>query len=187
MTKELTDLLKINAGRARSMDKIVSALFELLKTKPYDRITVSEICAQARIARKTFYRNFESKDAVVEQKMDRIFMDFSGKYDFTNVDARSMYVYWYEYLLSDKAFASIFVDRGLFDLIVDKVVGYAEIVMEDTLHSLASFEPALAEYYLRFLGLGIASTMSLWIRNGCKTPVKTMAALTDRLMSGVIA
>lgn len=187
MAKELTDLLKINAGRARSMDRIVTALFELIKNKPYSQITVSEICKEAKVARKTFYRNFESKSAVVEQKMDRIFLDFSGKYDFSNVDARSMYTYWYEYLQSDKAFASIFVDSDLFDLIVNRVVNYTEIVMEDTLHSLASFEPALAEYYMRFLGLGITSTMSLWVRNGCKTPIKTMAALTERLLSGVIA
>ncbi|MDE7108180.1 MAG: TetR/AcrR family transcriptional regulator, partial [Clostridiales bacterium] len=57
---------KLNAGRARSMDLITTALFELLEKTPFAQITISELCKKAGVARKTFYRNFNDKTAVVE-------------------------------------------------------------------------------------------------------------------------
>lgn len=64
---------KINAGRARSMDLITTAVFELLETRSYAHISVTDICAKAGVARKTFYRNFDSKTSVVERLVDQVF------------------------------------------------------------------------------------------------------------------
>ena len=44
---------------------ITEALFQLLQYKELDDITVQEICDHAQISRKTFYRRFRSKDAVL--------------------------------------------------------------------------------------------------------------------------
>jgi len=42
------------------------ALSELLKTKDYGKITVSEVCRQGGLTRKTFYRDFSSLGDVVD-------------------------------------------------------------------------------------------------------------------------
>mgnify|MGYP003588445254 CR=1 FL=1 len=53
----------------KSKAQICSALMKLLQTKPYRRITVSQVCDSAGVSRPTFYKNFDSMDAVVRFKL----------------------------------------------------------------------------------------------------------------------
>ena len=61
----------INNERAmkKSKTQICTALMKLLQTKPYRRITVSQICDSAGVSRPTFYKNFDSMDAVVRYRL----------------------------------------------------------------------------------------------------------------------
>ena len=177
---------KINAGRARSIDMITTALFELLGTKPFAQIHVIDICERAGVARKTFYRNFESKTAVVERLVDQVFFEFMQKFDFAKCGARKVYLYWFEYILCTREFSLIFFDPDLYEFIVRKIKEFVEAEISDTLHGSAAFDPALTEYYLNFAAAGIAAIMREWMRNDCKTPAKTMAVMTASPLSGVI-
>ena len=98
---------KINAGRVRSMDRITTALFELLGERPFAKIAVTDICEKAGVARKTFYRNFSSKTAVVERLVDQVFFEFMQKHDFKTSGARKIYQYWYEYILCTRELCNV--------------------------------------------------------------------------------
>lgn len=50
---------------------IERAFKAILKTKPYNKITVSEICIQADVSRKSFYALFHDKEAIVESLFDQ--------------------------------------------------------------------------------------------------------------------
>lgn len=43
---------------------ITESLLELLKDKPLNDISISELCSHAQVGRATFYRNFEVKEDV---------------------------------------------------------------------------------------------------------------------------
>ena len=176
---------KINAGRVRSMDRITAALFELLEKTPFAQITISEICSRAGVARKTFYRNFTSKLAVVERIVDQVFYEFMQKYDFKTSGARKIYKYWYEYILCTKEFSAIFFDPDLYLFIVEKIRKFVQIEIEEALYSTASFDPLYTDYYLSFAAAGIASLMREWMKNDFQAPSDTMAATTARLLSGI--
>lgn len=49
--------------------KVGMALHEMLKEMPYDKITVSELCARAGLPRRSFYRYFNNKNDVLEYAM----------------------------------------------------------------------------------------------------------------------
>ena len=53
-------------------DRIMSAFFELLKDKPYTKITVSAVIALAQVNRSTFYRNFENVEDLMECATDEV-------------------------------------------------------------------------------------------------------------------
>ena len=53
----------------KSKAQICTALMKLLQTKPYRRITVSQVCDSAGVSRPTFYKNFDSMDAVVRYRL----------------------------------------------------------------------------------------------------------------------
>lgn len=50
---------------------IVEAFKALLREKPYDKLSVSEICLRANVSRKIFYGNFRDKQAIVEHLFNK--------------------------------------------------------------------------------------------------------------------
>ncbi|MDN6640995.1 MAG: TetR/AcrR family transcriptional regulator [Tetragenococcus sp.] len=45
----------------KTYDSLITALLEILKEKPIDKLTVNELCQKARIRRPTFYKHFNDK------------------------------------------------------------------------------------------------------------------------------
>lgn len=58
-----------NPSAIRSQREITEALISLMKESPYDEISVKQILLESGLAKKTFYRNFESKDDVLISKI----------------------------------------------------------------------------------------------------------------------
>ncbi|MBQ9027877.1 MAG: TetR/AcrR family transcriptional regulator [Lachnospiraceae bacterium] len=54
-----------NKTALTSQAAIADALLTIMKSKPYNRISVSEICKCAGVSRQTFYSLFVSKDDVI--------------------------------------------------------------------------------------------------------------------------
>ncbi|MCL1798614.1 MAG: TetR/AcrR family transcriptional regulator [Eggerthellaceae bacterium] len=49
-----------------SQELIEQSFKALLEATPYDKITVRSICEMAGVSRKTFYANYDNKDAIIE-------------------------------------------------------------------------------------------------------------------------
>lgn len=67
-----------NPSAICSKSEITDALLQLMKTLPYNEITVKQIILESHVARKTFYRNFLSKDDVMDAYIDRIMHQYIG-------------------------------------------------------------------------------------------------------------
>lgn len=65
-----------NPSALRSKKLITETLLNLLKTYPFDKIAVKQILIDAQISRKTFYRNFSSKEDVLSSYIDSILSDY---------------------------------------------------------------------------------------------------------------
>ena len=59
-----------------SKRSIAEALLQLMETEDYDRITIQQIVDAAGVSRMAFYRNFESKDQILQYHVDRITDEF---------------------------------------------------------------------------------------------------------------
>lgn len=58
----------------KTVEAIQATFKRLLCEKPYDKITVKELCEQARINKKTFYRYYETLDFLLAE-LERTYMD----------------------------------------------------------------------------------------------------------------
>lgn len=54
-----------NPSAIRSQKEIMDALLSLMHTTPYAEITAKQVILEAKVSRKTFYRNFSSKEDVL--------------------------------------------------------------------------------------------------------------------------
>ncbi len=78
-----------NPSAIRSQREITEALISLMKEFPYDEISVKQILLESGLAKKTFYRNFESKDDVLISKIRSELRDYFGIVDGGDVDVLS--------------------------------------------------------------------------------------------------
>ena len=63
-----------SANRQREIER---TLLRLMIDKHYDDITVSEICIEANIPRKSFYRYFDGKEGVKQALLYHTLSEFS--------------------------------------------------------------------------------------------------------------
>ncbi len=64
VAEEKTDLRIKKTQKA-----LVSAMFLLLRTQPFSKITVNDICTEAMVSRSAFYANFQDKYALLQYGM----------------------------------------------------------------------------------------------------------------------
>ena len=76
-----------NQSTIRSRQEITAALFRLMEQHPYCEITVKQIIIEARLAKKTFYRHFNSKDAVIKAFLLGIIKEYSDKLKAREADS----------------------------------------------------------------------------------------------------
>ncbi len=60
----------------RTTDMLCQALEELMGEKPYEKITVSEICERSTVRRGTFYKHFDDKDALLRYYLNTFTLRF---------------------------------------------------------------------------------------------------------------
>ena len=70
-----------NAARnAYVLEHATEAVLRLLRDKPLQEITISEICDEAGIGRTSFYRNFESREDVIRKYILRSLKEWEAAY-----------------------------------------------------------------------------------------------------------
>lgn len=119
----------------RTKKWIIEALFELLKTKEYHDITISQIVKKADLGRRTFYRYFKTKDEVIEYTVRLLMDEFANTILKNHADSQetvtiAYFEFWENYidvlLLLNKAHLLYFIEDNLQLLIyrVAKKVGH---------------------------------------------------------------
>ena len=63
---------KRKEANLRVKRNIVRALIELMQKKNYSDISVSEITALAGVSRISYYRNYDSKEDILDRKSTRL-------------------------------------------------------------------------------------------------------------------
>lgn len=58
---------------SQRQENIAECLLQMIQEKPYEEITITELCKKAAVPRNTFYRYFANKDAVLSYSTERFF------------------------------------------------------------------------------------------------------------------
>ena len=105
-----------------SLTKLAGGLFYYLRTKPFDEITITEICKQAGIARRTYYRNCEDKTDLILHSTDYLDAELLSQNDFSSEDADGQYLAFFRYWLDHREFLSLLYLNDLFGIFIEEFV-----------------------------------------------------------------
>jgi AcrR family transcriptional regulator len=170
-----------DARARRTMQQLHEALVSLLEIRSFDRITVDDIVDRAGIGRSTFYRHFETKEALIDEIAST---EIEHLVDLTFPLLREV-----DSLPSCRALAS-YVDahRNLWSALL---TGGASAIMRETFIRLASaraptslegFEPSLPVDLGVVSGVGATiEILAWWLRQAEPVSVEQIAEYLDRL------
>lgn len=174
-------MTKINPSVIRSKQMITQALIDLMHEKDYTAITVTEIVDTAQIARKTFYRNFSSKDGVLAEYIEHLFKQYqnqlSQSVSFSIEEAVLTYfIFWHNHL----ELIQLLIKNNLAYLILEAYEKYLPIIDAVYQHSeLADSDHY--DYSIAFSAGGFWWLLCTWVKKGAVESPKEMADYYLRL------
>lgn len=80
---------QLSATAKRTIKHIISVYLELLEKKPFEKITIQQICEAAEINKSTFYNYFDDKYQLTSIIVHNICQDFANKFVSNVVETKS--------------------------------------------------------------------------------------------------
>lgn len=156
-------------------DAIETAFINLLEDNEFEKITISDLVKRAGVSRTAFYRNYDSKEVVLNNLLHGVFDEVS---DSLNRDAfyRTPEVFWRRLLL--------IVRKHLhpFQLLLKAGLGNT-ILEEITLNTInVSHAETVGDYYNEVFWSGaVYNVLIHWVRGGAEIPVDEMVDICLRI------
>ena len=176
--------------------KMDLALISLLKKKPFEYITVSEICETASVNRSTFYLHYETISDLLDETTRYLLDDFRSYFPTDTIDLvccdhnKLVFVcdkYLTPYLTYIKNHKEVFgtaithnkilkfedVHKRLFDNIFNPIL--------DRFHYPSSTRQYVMMYYLN----GINAMVLEWLKNGCDKSIAEISEIISVCIFGL--
>ena len=147
-----------------NLEKVEQATIDLLETKEYRKISITDICNQAKISRQTFYKNYSSVDDVISSYLQKVFDHiFQSTVTVTNTgNGAEFYRPIFEEVRDRKEFFQIIFSENE-SLMFRQCLSYAERIDHSQIH--------LEKYEREFYVGAFFAIIRQWILNDCKEPI----------------
>ncbi len=172
-----------SAARQR---QIANTLQELMMEKPYDLISVTDVCKQCNLSRNSFYQYFTGKDAVLQALIDYTLMDSDLHAMSENTvppeeyqkEIARLFSYW----VRCKPLLDALKLSGKSSMLIQHAVEYTckNRSFSSSLHTQQDY---LQSYANAFVASGIMTMLVQWHDSGFVGSTEEMAALTMQLLS----
>jgi AcrR family transcriptional regulator len=164
-----------NPAAVRSQELICQAVRNLMTQLPFGEITVTRICQEANVGRKTFYRNFERKEDAVELMIDRLREEYER--ELLRVPVTEAALCHFRFLSRQMEFLLLLHKAGLISILVERFSAIQPRVMprwsEDERENAYRTAAAVA---------GTEAVVRLWAERGFReTPEELVGLLAFAL------
>lgn len=165
-----------------------NTFFELLKSKYYENVTVSEICERANVPRKAFYRYFDCKEGILSALISHTLEEYQDHYLKTKPDRRTMkgeLKCFFEFWIKEptKTLLKVLNKNSLLGHLNKFSRNYNLYNYVNVSKFLPLDEERQRTYVFNFAISGLMSMMFDWFIGGCKTSTDEMAEIACRMIS----
>lgn len=156
-----------------------TALLELMKEKPIEKITIEEMTAKADVGRSTYFRYFKTKDEVLTFKIIAMWERFSKERDlagtFADGELYRLSVCFFEFCLSNRAVSDLLFRAGHQNVILD---AYLEILTPEFP------DDYLKNYYGKYMvAYALLGLTKAWILREYRETPQEMAEIITQFSS----
>ena len=172
-----------NKTALASQRQIAEAMMRLIREKPYQQITVSELCKAAGISRQTFYSLFTSRENVMVFTLQAQYCyapRLAEPAEDERGELRQLCRGYGEYILRSRALLEVLVrnhiDYLLYDSLLESLEGCGCF--------LSAVEPCTRRYAASFYAGGLSCVARRYVQEGCASTAEDLAELLYTLFSG---
>ncbi len=168
---EKREILRMSNEESNKITKecLQTALIYLMNEKPFDKITITELVARSGVSRSAFYRNYSSKDDIIEEICDDILAVISKAiHDIQNKDdVYQLFYQIFEEIKENEQKMMLFLKADY----PDKYLMNHALSLERVLPS-QSIE---AHYNLIAIQSALVTMLVNWLQDGMKEDTEFMA------------
>lgn len=171
-----------SAQRQRQLEE---GLLTAMKTRRYEDISISDLCEQMGVPRKSFYRYFSSKDGALHALLDHTLMEFenftepylSGEARTLGKDLESFFLFW----VRRKPLLDVLERSGLSGILIERAISYADEYAVPV-RLLPGEAKDIQKHVVSFSVCGLMTMMITWHHTGYRETAHEMGAVAARLL-----
>lgn len=171
-----------NAGGTFARRCLAEALVQLMDSRDYREISITDISRRAGVSRMTYYRNYQSKEEIlsdymrtlVEQFMEEVHRKLPG----TGSRSYELILYAFEYFQHYRGFALCLARANLSSILQDGLNYYM-----DTFVAEPDASPA-RRYALYYYAGALFNIYTVWMTSGMRETPEEMAQVVCRRVAG---
>lgn len=167
-----------SSGRQRELE---NGLLDVMQKQPYEKITLTDLCRQLKIPRKSFYRYFPTKDDCLLALIDHTLSDcndialrgWNGSESLDETVQLRFFLFW-----KDRSrFLDAVRDNNFRYLLLDRTTVIIDRMKENT--ETESFARDQVEYFVAY---GLMTTVLRWHHYGFQSSPEEMARVFGRIL-----
>lgn len=172
---------------ARRQRELEQGLLAAMSNHHYEQITVSDLCDQMHIPRKSFYRYFSSKDGALHALIDHTLLEYesfqSEKKSFRlrtyQTDLERFFLFWKE----QKDLLDALDRSGISGVLVMRSVDHALSDVGVPNRFLQQKDMMVRQHATMFGVCGLMSMVLNWHKSGFSLSASEMAAIAVQLLT----
>lgn len=172
----------------RTRTNIHNAFITLMKTRPYPKISITDITNEAGIARHTFYNHYQSKAALLDNLVDTILEDFFlilKDWDLLIADPaqqHAMLCAFFQAWRDNAEIVDLLKTVDIEFVIMERLKAFfTHFFYEKVSREMPGVELELARYVISFNSYSLLGILLPWFKSGMKQNPEDLAGLYNQL------
>lgn len=174
-----------SAHRQRQLEE---GLLNAMLNQRYEDISVSDLCDQMQVPRKSFYRYFASKDGALHALIDHRLMDYETRKGSVKIGGNNgIYLdlpWFFEFWMTQKPLLDALARSDLSGILVTRSIAYSQ---QEQLMDFGSRQYLQDKDYhnsaIAFAVCGLMTLVIQWHNEGYRQTPAEMAEMTHKIMS----
>ena len=167
---------------SRRQRELEQGFLTALQAQSYDKLTLTDLCRQLNIPRKTFYRYFPTKDDCLLSLIDHTLTDCNDLalrgWDGSTALDRDALLRFFRYWLEHCSFLDTIASNDLRYLLLERTT-----VIVDRMKESSSFHHFARDQVEYFIAQGLMTTVLRWHCFGFPTSPEEMAEVFGNLLN----
>lgn len=173
----------------QSQKWIVSSLLDLMKTQAYDKISIKDIAEHADLDRRTFYRNFCSKEDVLGAYIKGMCDEYIEALSIENNPSTFLTAKTY-FSMCEKhlAFLNLLKEQGLLEFLLIKYnESIPSLLQQHILQDFKAYYGNHIAFLYAFTNGGFWNLSIQWLLDGATQSPEEMAHIVCKIVQGMSA